>query len=198
MDVEYPGWSVTTLSGKVKRNLGERFPGLDIRGTGGYINLIGSLQVGPYRWLREDHRPLPLSALPGDLRVATGLMIAPEPPPAILNRRPSAAGSADPKITSLADDRGLDAAGVLIRRALDLVAIEGRNAAGFWLACQLRDNGFSRGDADTALAAFTGAVPRCNLKGVLEPYSITEARASVEPTATRPMAGEPPEGYLRR
>ncbi len=48
VDVEHPGWDVSTVSHKTKKALGKVYPGLDVRGTGGYINLIGSTTTGAY------------------------------------------------------------------------------------------------------------------------------------------------------
>jgi hypothetical protein len=47
----------------------------------------------------------------------------------------------------------------LIVRALDRCRAEGRNPAGLWLACQLRDNLYSHPEAETALQSYHGRVP---------------------------------------
>lgn len=54
---------------------------------------------------------------------------------------------------------GRPAIPVLIERALVAAFPGTRNAQGFWLACQLRDNGYSIGDATEALIAFQQATP---------------------------------------
>src|ERR1700737_43272 len=52
LDVEYPGWFVPTLNSKAKLELGRRWPGLDVKGDGGYCIAIGRNEKGPYEWLR--------------------------------------------------------------------------------------------------------------------------------------------------
>jgi hypothetical protein len=47
----------------------------------------------------------------------------------------------------VASDNSESAANILIERALKQVPAGGRNNTGFWLACQLRDNGHSEGEA---------------------------------------------------
>src|SRR5438045_3511588 len=62
----------------------------------------------------------------------------------------------------------------LMERAL-AAAPEGRNDAGFGLACQLRDNGYRQADADAVMADYqrrVGQPPD-------DPYTLAEAQASV-------------------
>ena len=61
----------------------------------------------------------------------------------------------------------------------------GRNDAGFWLACQLRDNGYTESEADAVLVYFQRTVPQGD-----QPYSPNEAAASVR-QAYRQPAREP-------
>ena len=72
LDFEHPGWRVRTQNSKSKRDLGERWPGLDIRADGGYAVFAGRTPRGEYRWLREP-TPYPLHVLPPDLREFLGL-----------------------------------------------------------------------------------------------------------------------------
>jgi len=49
----HPGYAVKTLNGKSTPGLARLFPGLDIRGDGGYAVFCGRNTDGPYTWLRE-------------------------------------------------------------------------------------------------------------------------------------------------
>ncbi|MBA2680226.1 MAG: hypothetical protein H0U76_17745, partial [Ktedonobacteraceae bacterium] len=68
-----------------------------------------------------------------------------------------------------------------LTRALRLVQQEGkgRNDTGFWLACQLRDNGYTSDATKEVLREYVAQVPQENSKGVSEPYTQEEAFASV-------------------
>lgn len=63
IDFIHPGWRISTLTGKTKIQLGKRWPGMDIRGDGGYVLFFGER----YAWLR-DPDPHPFDLLPQDLR----------------------------------------------------------------------------------------------------------------------------------
>ena len=63
IDFVHPGWRIATLTGKTKIELGKRWPGMDIRGDGGYVLFYGER----YAWLR-DPQPHPFDLLPHDLR----------------------------------------------------------------------------------------------------------------------------------
>ena len=45
---KHPGWHVPTLNGKAKKILSERWPGLDVKGDGGYTIFTGSTEKGGY------------------------------------------------------------------------------------------------------------------------------------------------------
>ncbi|HLH30353.1 MAG TPA: bifunctional DNA primase/polymerase [Terriglobia bacterium] len=62
----HPGWYVATVNSKAKRELGDRYPGLDIRADGGYAIFAGRTQAGEYTWLR-DMVADPLDMLPDDV-----------------------------------------------------------------------------------------------------------------------------------
>ncbi len=166
--VDHPGWGTTTVNGKSKTILGEQFPGLDIRGDGGYAVFCGQNESGSYQWVREM-RPDPLDTVPTNLRALLGLLHPPERG----TRRPPASTN------SQTNSRDRVAADRLIGRAL-VQAAGGRNDAGFWLAAQLRDNGYSRAEAEAILSEFVSCVPPSNSKGHDEPYTRAEALASVE------------------
>jgi len=62
-DVQWPGFLVPTLNGKTLVELGEKWPGLDIKGDGGYCVIVGVNEKGPgervgYRaWRRASALP---------------------------------------------------------------------------------------------------------------------------------------------
>ena|SRR5215469_12222580 len=64
---DVPRLARLTLNGHTKVELGERWPGLDIRGDGGYAIFIGETNGKKYEWLR-DPQPHPFDAMPKDLR----------------------------------------------------------------------------------------------------------------------------------
>lgn len=75
---EHPGdREIQPLNGKAKHALGQRFPGLDIRGDGGYLIFSGSNGSGPYELLRSD--PLPIDRMPRELLAELGLIDRPTP-----------------------------------------------------------------------------------------------------------------------
>lgn len=164
--VEHPGWPVPTLNSKAKREFGQRYPGLDIRGDGGYALFCGQNQQGTYAWLR-DMTPDPVTVLPPELRQYLGL------------ERPG--------VPTRGDRVPAD---ILLKRALDRAHDDGRNNAGVWLFCQLRDNDYDQGEVEAIAPRYVSQVHDTNVKGHPEPYSLTEALASVRQVFTRP-AREP-------
>lgn len=181
--VTYPGVPVKTVNGKAKKTLGQAYPGLDIRATGGYAVFTGTTRGGTYELLR-DLEPYPFEELPEDLQhllltgepQATDTVHAPPTPPA----------SADEESARNDLTRDDDFAVALIKRALDMTATDGRNNVGFWLACQLRDDGFPRGEATMIMRVFAQQVPFTNLKGEVEAYTEAEALKSLEQAYAAP------------
>jgi Bifunctional DNA primase/polymerase, N-terminal len=146
--IEHPGFYVATLNGRAKHELGDRFPGLDIKGDGGYAIFCGRNAKGEYKLF--DPKPLPFAELPSEL-------------------------------SALVSQNGKPSAKQLVAWALRRAAEGNRNSVGFDLACQLRDNGFDRADAEMALLDYQRQVPNGD-----EPYTVEEARSSVEQAYTRP------------
>ncbi len=165
----HPGWKVPTLNCKSTPELGNRWPGLDIRADGGYAAFCGQNTHGPYRWLRTPE-PDDLALLPEALRGFLGLW---EPPD------PAASGGVN-AAAHTAGGTNVDPQ-VLLTWALRLIQNEGkgRNDAGFLLACQLRDNGYTRYAAKKVMSEYVKRVPTENTKGQIEPYTPEEAFASV-------------------
>lgn len=176
VDFQHPGWTVRTLNGKSKHDLGRRWPGLDIRADGGYVLFNGRTDRGEYTWLR-DPEPHSLEILPADLREYLGLAHPPQP------RHSTGNGG-------LPTNGGRVDAERLVHMALDRVGAEGRNDAGMWLACQLRDNGYPESEAQSMMMSYRGRVPGVNAKGEDEPYTEHEALATVQQAYTR-AAREP-------
>jgi hypothetical protein len=154
--VQHPGFHVPTLNGKSKVDLGQKFPGLDIRADGGYAVFCGRNKSGEYKWLRK-FEPEPLESIPRTVRLALGL-----------DRQ-------GPRTWEPASGHWQS----LVTAALNRVSRHGRNNAGFWLACQLRDNGWSEAEGLAAIQHFASRVPATNSKGQIEPYTIAEATASL-------------------
>jgi putative DNA primase/helicase len=159
------------LSGKIKEELDRLWPGLDIRGDGGYAIFTGEINHGRYTWLRGPE-PHPWEALPQDLREflesAANPAAAPSP-------EEGAAGEVDPE--------------ELICRALKLIGTQGRNASGFWLATQLRDHQYSYEAALKAMQAYRSHCPAVNAKGQPEAYTESEMRATLEQAYSRTARG---------
>jgi hypothetical protein len=57
LDVTYPGWFVPTLNSKAKQELGQRWPGIDVKGDGGYVIAVGRNECGVYQWFRDAPPP---------------------------------------------------------------------------------------------------------------------------------------------
>jgi hypothetical protein len=171
VDFKHPGFHVRTLNSKTKRELGEKFPGLDIRADGGYACFTGRTDKGQYTWLNESE-PYPLDLLPHDLVQYLGLV---KPPPATngvvmpKHHRPDGRVDSD----------------LLIGRALERVRSEGRNNSGFWLATQLRDNGYSQTEAENIMRNYASRCPDTNTKGQHEPYGNNEIMATVREVFSR-------------
>jgi len=172
--LQHPGWRVATLNAKSKRKLGELWPGLDLRADGGYAIFLGRNQGGEYRWLRAPVLDS-LDLLPMELRQFLGLT---HPP----NQTPAQTDIA----TRTADGATAECAETLIQKALDLARMEGRNNAGFLLACDLRDSGFSETDAASVMRAYVARVPPTDQHGRGEPYTEREALESLRQAYTRP------------
>ncbi|HYI92886.1 MAG TPA: phage/plasmid primase, P4 family [Bryobacteraceae bacterium] len=179
----HPGWHVPTLNCKTDIELGKAWPGLDVRGDGGYAVFSGRNETGEYRWLRSPEWCSILD-LPIDLRKMIGLV-----DPALVRKSGHVQPPTKPALPATPRDQRVGAT-ILIDRALQLSRSEGRNNAGFWLAMQLRDNGYSQPEAENSMRDYVSAVPPVNAKGQRETYTISEAQASVR-EAFRSPAREP-------
>ena len=185
----HPGWYVPTLNSKSKRTLGQSWPGLDIRADGGYGAFCGRNVNGQYTWLR-DPVPEEVDLLPEALRDLLGLLHAPGE-----KGERASYSELDEESAQAATQRSKRGGSgnfreVLVDRALSMVGpAVGRNDAGFWLACQLRDNGYSKAEGEMALLRYAHQVPPVNGKGQLERYTEGEALASVASAYGKPARG---------
>ncbi|WP_135230663.1 bifunctional DNA primase/polymerase [Deinococcus fonticola] len=182
--LQHPGWKVATLNSKAKKEMGEKWPGLDIRADGGYAVMPPSENAsGPYRWEAQPGmpEPLPLDTLPADLRAFLGLVEAPR----VSSPAPRAAEPPRASYAARSGDGRVNAA-LLIDRALKQVdSGAGRNNAGAWLAAQLRDNGYSESEALPHMEAYAGRVGSHDTHGQHDPYTVSQARASLQSMYSR-------------
>ncbi len=172
--LKHPGWSVKTVQSQSNKRL-ESIRGIDLRGDGGYVVLPPTrFEQAQYTALRHHGDLDPVTLLPADVQVLLGLDAPPAPAPAV----PAAPRVGHVRTWSRADGTSLDQE--LLFRALDMAITGGkRNESGFWLACQLRDNGFSEADAQDVMERYAYQVPDYNSKGDREAYTLQEARHSL-------------------
>jgi putative DNA primase/helicase len=180
VDFNHPGHRVPTLNDKSKAVLHAKFPGMDIKGDGGYSIVRGKAVIkesnpptlGEYVWLRDAAMPLQSTeGLPEELQ-------------AFLRSSTSAPEAA--KASCKANGQGERDALRLIDVALGKLVQDGRNNTGFWLARQLRDNGFSQMEALAVMQDFAARCPSVNTKGNDEPYTSDEIRATLASAYSRP------------
>lgn len=159
----HPGRYVRTLNSKTSQQLGSQYPGLDIRGDGGYIICAGTtLSTGKYEQLRDYGDLEDLQLVPEAMQRALGLLE---------DRR-------DPLVETGARVELDLTSSKLVELALRDVQ-RGRNQRGFWLACQLRDARIPVEQALQAMQAYHQRVPNTNPQGQLQPYYWSEAEASL-------------------
>jgi len=178
LDVVHPGWPVPTLNSRSDGGLGERWPGLDVRADGGYVAVSGRNMNGPYECLRDDG-PDPITAIPPEVWEYLHKNAVEEAQPTGI-----------PPVPRATSNPGLNGPArveveLLTRRALEQASADGRNNSGFWLAAQLRDNGYSEGDAMSAMRGYASRVAAVNMKGAPERYTDQEALASVREAYSR-------------
>lgn len=163
--LDHPGFPVHTLNSKSKLELWEKCPGLDMRADGGYALFSGTNQHGPYEVLRPLNQRASLNSLPDDMRKTLGIT-----PPG--RNGSNANGRVDISI--------------LIDKALERIPAEGRNNAGFWLATQLRDNGYSEDECRAVGRRFVLQTPVTNTKGNQESYTDRDFEQSVRQAYSSP------------
>jgi hypothetical protein len=165
---KYPtelGVRIPTLNCKSARKLGSLYPGLDVKGDGGYAIFCGRNKSGPYVWKRQLWPDL---ITPDLYNLFLDIITLHKPEHTSRNLGdciPSEAG------TRVSVARLLSAA---LKHSLS-----GRNSAGFWLGCQLRDNGYTEGESEAVMSEYMRSVGPCNQKGEPEAYTEPEAFASL-------------------
>jgi bifunctional DNA primase/polymerase-like protein len=171
LDLTHPGFYVPTLNGKAAKELGRRWPGLDIKGDGGYVLAFGRNAKGTYKWLRDGNPDAP-DVVPAAVWDFLSHQIKADTPTAVPNHR----NGNDRRV---GQDR-------LIRNALALVPGDGRESAGFWLAQQLRDNHYGIAEAEAVMWEYRGCCPGTNTKGKREEYAEQEMLGSLRHAYERP------------
>lgn len=139
--VQHPGARIKTTNENNAAELATHWPGMHVKGDGGYAIALGRNTTGAYEWVGPDEFH-PWESLPADLRAA----LLPAPP------------DTSPDTPECPPERSGDgrvSPDVLIRMALER-APHGRDDAGIWLACQLRDNGYTEDEAEAELEHFRG------------------------------------------
>ncbi|MGI8747029.1 MAG: bifunctional DNA primase/polymerase [Deinococcus sp.] len=170
--LRHPGWPVKTVQSQTNARLAS-VRGIDLRGDGGYVVIPPTRFWGAGYQALRDHRDLDDAALlPEGVRVLLGLHAPPGEPGTPCRGRPA---------RPLGHQGGEPLEGVLLRRSLELARRSGRrNESGFWLACQLRDNGFSAEDATEVMRRYSDGVPDTDGKGERGAYTLGEALRSLE------------------
>lgn len=191
---KHPGFPVKTLNGKAKTALGADFPGLDIRGDGGYAIYAGKSDKGEYLPLRDFADLDSLDVLPLEVRQALGLVppeTGLEAPATSLPLRVSQTGAG--AAFSSPAGRSSALAERKLNEAIGKARKDGRNNAGAWLAQQLRDNRVPIEDAIPLLREYREAVTGLpDGHGEHSPYTWEEATTTLK-GAYNSLA-RPPEG----
>ena len=148
---QHPGGDVLIRTGARVAGL----EGLDVRGDGGYVVAPPSWHASGarYDWINPD---TPIAPLPDWLLEL--LMKLPEPPSEPRPALRAVGGLADGR-------RWLD-------QALERAGEGNRNDTGFWLACQLRDDGMNQETAESIMADYSARAPGSG-------YSLREAMQSL-------------------
>lgn len=167
--VRHPGWKITTFNSKSKKKITNEWNGLDLRGDGGYAVMPPARNIqGEYQALRSFEDLERFENLPKALQDLLKPIEKVKPTKTYPN---ADLGLLDPSERLVAQ---------MLRRALEMSREEGRNNSGFWLACQLRDQGLSLIEAELVLTQFANCVDSVNTKGHLENYSLQEAKSSLQ------------------
>lgn len=165
--LRHPGFPVSTLNSKSKASLRREFPGMDIRGDGGYAIFCGRSESGSYRSMREFSDLETIEALPPRLAdVLRGIYPAQEEAPQRETKPLPPSSSLPERKLSQAIEKAQNG--------------EGRNNSGFWLAQQLRDNGLPQGEASSLMQRYQESVTGLlDGHGNPSPYPWSEAQATL-------------------
>lgn len=181
LDVALPDFAVRTIANGNDPALAEAFPGMDIRGEGGLIVVCGSTPFGTYQRVRPLD-PDTLDLIPDELIPFLHRKARKRSKPTSLLE---SSMSMTPDTTDTAVIEGTGSR--LHQSALDRLNGGGtRNDTGFALACQLRDAGLARDDAEAVMVAYQASVPATDATGGDAPYTVEEAMASLESAYSSP------------
>ena len=155
-------------------------PGTDIKADGGYAVFAGVNKKGAYQWLR----PMWPDPCTPEIHELLARVVAASP-------RNANGGSRAGQVPPSSNQQSFSSNGdhyvppnILLEWAWAR-AVGGRNAAGFDLACQLRDNGYAQTEAEAVVAEYVQGVGAYNQHGECEPYTLAEALASVAQAYSR-------------
>lgn len=149
--------------------------GVELRADGGQVVGPGSLHRSGQRYLWEA------SSAPESVALAS------LPAPLVEALRPRTTTSCAAGHVPIDPNRPRVPFTILVRRALLMASETGRNNAGFWLACQLRDNGYAREEAREVAAEYAESVPpMADADGVIHDYGEREAQHSIDEAFKRP------------
>jgi hypothetical protein len=159
------------------------FPKVDVRGEGGYVNFTGKTLDGTYKTLQypTDENLIPFTNLPQEWQDR----IREE------STKPAHVVSPDEDQEVQPHDNADGLADRILKQYLAVAKVGNRNATGLDLACQLRDNRFTKDDASPIMLRYANAVrdlPSDN--GKHSPYTEKEALESLKSAYSR-AAREP-------
>lgn len=200
--VKHPGFYVKTLKASGMKDDALRLPtGIDMRGDGGYILLPPTIIHGKGQYVRTSVRrylsveEIPVEFMDGErlcrLREVMGLMQPEEREPELLPYVPLPTFGIPPLSqrdfeaeyelgarAAYADTRP-PVEPILRRAAAKAESGSGRNEAGFWFACQMRDNGYARSECEMCYRSLASVFPPCDTKGGFSEYTEREFLDSV-------------------
>jgi putative DNA primase/helicase len=165
----HPGWHVKTLApnGKMSQPLAAKYPGMHVRGDGGFAVFVGRTNHGEYRWIRSADWDDPPEDIFHEFSQQAEIESTPPPP------------------SSSDNGQGRVPQRLLIDRFLEEARSLGRNNAGFRLACQLRDNQYTKVEARVALLEYRDSVGPLDLHGDPEPYTVADLDATLDQAYSR-------------
>jgi putative DNA primase/helicase len=148
----YVGWPSWTIS-----NSSRLLPGVDIRGSGGYVNFCGGNGKVSYEVLimPTDDSLYAADKLPAELQKAL------RPKPKTVAER-------------------------ILQEALDRVRPGNRNDTGLWLACQLRDNGLSQAESEAVMLRYAVQVGNSGLEPYTESEALSSLQQAFTRPAREP------------
>jgi putative DNA primase/helicase len=132
---------------------------------------LGRNEKGPYEWLR-DAKPDPIGVVPPEVWEFLSQHLSQPAPETPLLTKPRVTNGHPCKYPVRLEDR-------LIQSALETASAAGRNNAGFWLACQLRDNEYSESETIAVMRVYGSRVSATNMKGDPEAYTEDEIAGTV-------------------